>query len=132
MVAPLQSVVRRRICGTQSSRTFRDGKPGSLRQDPPCSGLFGSGSVPAGRNVRFGTNLPIVSFESKGRFTLGNVSKLRSDSLKIACSPESIRQQMLADVLETDRSTRYNAKVYASASWYAASPERPSITEVGW
>lgn len=48
----------------------------------PLLSLFGLRSVPASRNVRFGTNLPIVSFEPKGRFTLGNVSKLLADLLK--------------------------------------------------
>mgnify|MGYP000844597647 FL=1 len=51
---------------------------------PPLLSLFGLRTVPASRNVRFGTNLPIVSFEPKGQFTLGNVSKLLADGLKTA------------------------------------------------
>lgn len=83
MVVPLQRVVLRRICETQSSLKLCEGKPEAIGRTP-LLGSFGLGSVPAGRNVRFGTNLPIVSFESKGRFTLRNVSKLLAQAVKTA------------------------------------------------
>jgi 4-alpha-glucanotransferase len=38
---------------------------------------------------------------------------LQLDSLKIACFAKSNRRQMLTDVLETDRSTRYNANLHS-------------------
>ena len=76
---------------------------------PPLHGLFGLGSAPAIRNVRFGTNLPIVSFESKGRFTLRKVAKILTDRLKTAHSPHSRPRMMVPPV-------RLDMRVLAPAS----------------
>ena len=50
----------------------------SLWQDPPLLSLFRERNVHQSTDVRFETNLPIVSFESNGEVTLTIVAAGRS------------------------------------------------------